>query len=833
LARYRLKPTIIRPPDCSLTSLQKKLFLVVGDDDEFARILTRGLEAAGASAVLANPPGETAMSPETPGDASVRMERVCDERRPIAGIIVCHTAVRERELAFSDISAECWKELLRQPVVDLLKLVQSVSKEVRKSGGWIVAISAGGSRASSVEKHHLRGAVTHAGNAGFLKALSAEWPEVCCKAIDLRPGADVRSSVEAVLREIAARDEWVEVSYQDGQRAVWMAEADASLPEGAAQSRGFAPDTVVLVTGGARGITAEVVRELASGRRLILHLVGQSPLPAQEAAFSGIEDARALKETLIAQLRQRNPATTPKEVDTAIADVLRDREIRATIAQLRQAGSIVHYHQLDVRDLEAFGELIEEIYRTEGRIDGVIHGAGVIEDRLVEAKTIESFDKVLATKIAPVIPLARLLRPDNLKFVIFFTSVAGLFGNRGQTDYSAANEILNALARHLAQCWPQVLVRAINWGPWRKGMVSAQVQRNFAARGVQLISPETGRRCFVAELARGREAGVEILLGDGPWRKKQSHHRLTVRTLPLVADIPCLINSDGQSFDLLRTLDPAQDVYLLDHRLDGRPVLPTAMHLELMAEVAARACPEREFSGLERFQLLKGVVLEDGLPVRLRVSVRISRRNDGPVRRADVTILDAQNGRHYSRATVLLTNGHGKISPSRRVSPGELRRFPLSVSDAYGRLLFHGPRFHAIDRIHGIGEKGISGSLWPSHPRNFLAATDCDRWLIDPAILDGAFQLAILWIRSQADMTPLPARLGQLWCFASISGGTILCEMQAESRLGGSLLLTNVSFLDHHERLVASLVGMEFNCSRALNRLAGTGAQPFLARTAG
>jgi NAD(P)-dependent dehydrogenase (short-subunit alcohol dehydrogenase family) len=135
---------------------------------------------------------------------------------------------------------------------------------------------------------------------------------------------------------------------------------------------------------------------------------------------------------------------------------------------------------------------------------------------LIEDKSPDSFDRVFNTKVSGAFVLARTLRPDT-RFLVFFSSVAGCFGSRGQADYAAANEVLNKLALYLDARW-QGRVVALNWGPWEgPGMVSEHVRRQFAERGVLMITPEAGKRALGRELRYGRKGEVEVVLGDGPW----------------------------------------------------------------------------------------------------------------------------------------------------------------------------------------------------------------------------------------------------------------------------------------------------------------------------
>ena len=174
--------------------------------------------------------------------------------------------------------------------------------------------------------------------------------------------------------------------------------------------------------------------------------------------------------------------------------------MRATLHDLEAAGATVEYHALDVRDRDRFGALVDDLYARHGRIDLVVHGAGVIEDKLLTKKTRESFLRVVETKAMGALTLLEKLRPD-VRRVVFFSSVAGAFGNRGQADYAAANDLLDTLAACLDR---RIEGRAFSvaWGPWAGGgMVSSELEAEYRRRGIGLIDPEEGVEGLLAELA--------------------------------------------------------------------------------------------------------------------------------------------------------------------------------------------------------------------------------------------------------------------------------------------------------------------------------------------
>jgi NAD(P)-dependent dehydrogenase (short-subunit alcohol dehydrogenase family) len=236
-------------------------------------------------------------------------------------------------------------------------------------------------------------------------------------------------------------------------------------------------------------------------------------MPEEEAeATADLIEPQQLQKFLIRELRAQNPKTTPVEIDRALKRILKDRQIRANLAAMRTSGAQVEYHALDIRDGEAFGRLIDAVYARWGRIDGVLHGAGVIDDKSIRDKSLDSFDVVFSTKVIPATVLANKLRPEGLKFLAFFSSIAGRFGNAGQSDYSAANEVVNKLADRLSQDWPHVHTIAINWGPWDGGMVSDELRSLYAAKNIHPIPVEEGRQRCLEELGRSNSGKPEIVV---------------------------------------------------------------------------------------------------------------------------------------------------------------------------------------------------------------------------------------------------------------------------------------------------------------------------------
>jgi acyl transferase domain-containing protein/NAD(P)H-dependent flavin oxidoreductase YrpB (nitropropane dioxygenase family)/NADP-dependent 3-hydroxy acid dehydrogenase YdfG len=332
------------------------------------------------------------------------------------------------------------------------------------------------------------------GPAGLVKTLAVEAPGTRVRIVEVPESADPGALVHG---ELHAFDSHVEISYTGGERTTFELAPAAPIEPG---SPPFAEGSVVLVTGGARGITARVAIAFAQRFGCHVELVGRSPLPRGDDPGG---DAKSLRAVLAKR------GSPPAEIEAIVSRTLADREIRETLAALGDRGT---YHAVDVRT-PAFAELVDDIYARRGRIDAVIHGAGVREDKLIRHKTADSFARVFDTKVAGARTLAAKLR-DDVKLVVWFSSIVGAIGNRGQADYAAAGDALDKLARQL-QTRVRGRVLSIDWGPWAgTGMVSPELEREYARRGLALIDPALGVQALLAEVSSPGESQVILCASD-------------------------------------------------------------------------------------------------------------------------------------------------------------------------------------------------------------------------------------------------------------------------------------------------------------------------------
>jgi len=816
--------------------------VVVVTDDEYgvAQSLSETLQAQGHSVALVRMAAAThteAMHPglyradlDSPTAVAELFKRIRQRQGPV-GALVHLLPLGDRPSLEPSEDAGAYDEI-RRPVKILFNLAKEASQDLKtaaqQQGACVLAVTSMGGMFGSVPVDGQRSFFPGQGGvAGLVKTLAREWPAVRAKVIDTAVSESTTELVAKILRELQVSDGEVEIGYAGSSRLVIRPTLNL-LDQREPPAMKIDPSWVMLINGGARGITAEVCRELSEKYQPTLLIVGRTPLPPSEESpdTRGLHAPRELKAALMELMRDTGEAITPAKVEATYNQLLKEREIRDNLRAMERAGAKVHYCQVDVCDEHAFGDFLEAIYRDYGRLDGVIHGAGIIEDKFIEDKTPDSFDRVFDTKVRSALVLSRKLKLDELSCLVFFSSISGRLGNRGQCDYAAANEVLNKLALALdRRCLGRVV--SINWGPWESGMVSPELRKQFAQRGVVIVPRAMGRKSLDQELCFGQKGEVEVLIGGladegGPTPERGIAPSRGLEGYPLLGTGASLSRLADGAVEIFRTLDPARDLYLNDHRLDGKPVVPLTMAMELMAEAASAGWPGLQVVAIRELRLLRGLVLEDGpLPIRIIATPVTPPANDIVEVEVDIVGGTPRGPSHY-KAIVCLGTSLPTPPAIETLSLTEEMALPLSLKEVYRRWLFHGPLLAGVVSITGVGANGIIGDLIPSQPERCLVGALQAPWIIDPVVLDSALQLIIVWSRMHWDMTPLPSRLRTYRRFGPLCGSKIICQMRIIPDTSGHIVHCYPAFFGEDGQLLGLVEDAEGVCSKALNRLAST-----------
>jgi NAD(P)-dependent dehydrogenase (short-subunit alcohol dehydrogenase family)/acyl carrier protein len=655
------------------------------------------------------------------------------------------------------------------------------------------------------------------GLAGLAKTAAMEWENVCCRAIDIAPDwKETAQIAKAVVAELLNADGPgpVEVGLDAGSRWTLALEA-APYPQG---EIALDPGDVVVITGGARGVTASAACALAKHAKPTLILLGRSLHPTPEPEWlAAVHDEAAIKKAILEnEFRDNHP--TPIHLETAYKKYMSNREIIHNLEKIRKVGANVRYYSVDVRDLDGVSSVLNDIRSEYGPVKAVVHGAGVLNDRLIADKTAEQFDTVFDPKVQGLDVLLEATKKDPLKYLVLFSSVTARIGNKGQADYAMANEALNKIAQQESIQRPDCRVVSINWGPWDGGMVCSALKQKFEKDGVQLIPADAGAMCLVYEMMGDTRSPVEVVIGATIIPAKD---RKSAQPAGSALEQPVPLNKNENLFlTFQREVDLDRFPILGAHILGGKPVVPFALIAEWLGHGALHGNPGLSLQGLDDMRIFHGIILEQEKK-RIRLMAGKARKN-GSTFEVDVEVRNGiKDGVEmiHSGATAILTD---QLEPapyfnvSDHIRPNSYAR---SIDEIYERILFHGIELRGIQEITGYSSRSISARIASApSPDQWMTDPLRSRWIADPLVFDCACQMAIIWCFEERGMVSLPSYSASYRQYRDrfpSEGVTAVLEVKEAT---DHIMTGDFTFLDADNVVVAKLTGYEAVMDASLAR---------------
>ena len=358
--------------------------------------------------------------------------------------------------------------------------------------------------------------VLQGGLFGLHKSLAIEWEEeIATKGIDLAPELTPEMASKYLIEEIFHMGyTHIEVGRGVDGRRFAPKLVENYITDLQHRELQVTSEDTLLVTGGGRGITASCVAHLGKVSGCGFILLGRTDLSTDMSWTKGERDTLALKSLALEHFAKRNPGVKPKltEIDELVNTALNQIEIRDSIEAIKATGSPVVYESCDVRDVAQLKALVKKHEKEGRKITGLIHGAGTIADKKIQRKTAGDFNSVFGSKVEGLDACLNALDLEQLKHLILFSSVAGFFGNGGQSDYAMANEVLNKFAFFFNKRHPSCNTVSINWGAWDGGsMVDESIRNLVKDTKLNLIPPEVGKSYFVEQFYHGEPSAQLVI----------------------------------------------------------------------------------------------------------------------------------------------------------------------------------------------------------------------------------------------------------------------------------------------------------------------------------
>ena len=575
-----------------------------------------------------------------------------------------------------------------------------------------------------------------------------------------------------VLAEALAARGYVEAHYSsDGKR--WepvLRPLELEFDEGELP---LTTDDVLVVTGGARGITAECALRLAgeSGARL---------------AIFGLSQPTG------------------------------DVEIVSNLARMEAAGINFRYYSVDVTDAAATREAIRAVENDLGAVTAILHGAARNVPCLIENLNPQAFSATLAPKIRGAQNLLAAIKPDRLRLFITFSSVIARTGLPGEAHYGLANEWLTGLTENWQTAHPHCRCLAIEWSVWSGVGMGARLGTvdELARQGITPIAVEKGLDVLRRLLCRKSVNVSTVVMGrlrDMPTLKVERPELPFLRFLekPRVyyPGIELVVDAE-----LSTTTDP----YLDDHVFRGERLLPAVLGMEAMAEVfmALTGVDRPPVFGQVKFE--RPVVVGDGTATTIRVAALV--RAPGCV---DVVLRSSETGFQVDHFHAVCRVNEAPLEAAPRTNGNGAT---MSVNtrvildpehDLYGKVLFHRGRFRRLREYSKLKATQCSAEIIADGISNWFGQyLPSNLVLGDPGARDAAIHAVQACV---PQVTLLPVGVEKITGDLNGHVGALLVHAQERERLPNGFVYdveltdTEGRVLERWERLhLHAMTGADF-----------------------
>jgi acyl transferase domain-containing protein/acyl carrier protein len=817
-APRRLPTPVLRPPLAAC----KPTGVTLGPGSRVVVGFDQGGVAKALAARLAKMGVEVLAIEGSPSAADLdQMLRSWAASGPVQGLYWLPALDREGDLASLDLAG--WREALRVRVklfYTALRALYDNFGETGQPGTFVVAATRLGGRHGYDEA----GAVAPLGGAvtGLAKSFQREKPETLVKAVDLPAGRQTAAFADLLLDETLRDPGAVEIGLEGGRRwTIGLLEQ----PWGDGQpGMTLGRESVFVVTGAAGSIVSAIISDLAGASGGSFHLLDLAPEPDPHDPdlVRYVNDREGLKLDLFERIKASGERATPALVEKELAKLERSQAALAAIQAVQAAGGTARWHRLDLRDGAAVAQAIDAVRRENGRIDVLLHAAGLEISRLLPDKKPEEFDLVFDVKADGWFNLMHAIGDLPLGAAVAFSSIAGRFGNGGQADYSAANDLLCKQISSFRRGRPATRGIALDWTAWGGiGMATrGSIPKVMEAAGIDMLPPETGVPWIRRELTSGGFRGEAVVAGrlgmmlaerdvtGGLDTSDEALARLRsgASSGVMIGKLTGMGVYSGLTLET--TLDPAEQPFLDDHRIDGTPVLPGVMGVEGFAEAATLLLPGLRVSAVEDVEFLAPFKFYRGEPRPFLIRALFrgdGEGGDGIV--ADCALIgrrtlpgqaEPQETVHF-RARVRLAPEISSEMRSPAEAPSVLQTEGVQAGDIY-RIYFHGPAYQVMESAwrSGDGVAGrMAGALPPDHQPQEMPT------LMEPRLIELCFQTAGVGELGNRGKMGLPLHIDRVSTLRRPNGGALT----AVTRPRGGDGAVDAYVVDEEGNLYVTLTG--------------------------
>jgi acyl transferase domain-containing protein/acyl carrier protein len=764
----RVPVPTLRPPlaICKTTGVRLgpgSRVLVASDREGVADALAQQLENTGVEVLRLF----TALD----SDALVRQLDTWLGARPVQGVYWLPALDSEEPIQSMDLAA--WHEALRVRLKALYATMRRLYGQVAAPGTFLLSAT----RLGGQHGYDEAGAFAPMGGAivGFTKTYKRERPESLVKAVDFEANRSASEIAQLLIDETLRDPGAVEIGYKTGLR--WTVGLREQPVDDGQPGLALDESTVFVVTGAAGSIVSAITADLAAASSGTFYLLDLVPEPdANNPDLDRfVTDKDGLKRELFARIQARGERATPALVEKELAALERAQAALSAINAVRAAGGTAHYFSVNLADADGVARVIEQVRKHSGRIGVLVHAAGLERSHFLPDKDQREFDLVFDVKADGWFNLLHAIGDMPLAATVAFSSIAGRFGNAGQTDYSAANDLLCKYTSSFRTTRPQTRGIVIDWTAWGGiGMATrGSIPKMMELAGIDMLPPDAGIPWIRRELTKGGASGevvaaqsLGVMLHEWDGTGGLDTSGLASANEKLAAQGPMVGTITGMGLytglTMETTLDPAAQPFLNDHRIDGTPVLPGVMGIEAFAEAALCMHPNWHIEAIEEVNFLAPFKFYKDEP--RTVTIQAFFYPQGEKLEADCRLIGRRTLPNQPQPQET-THFTARVRVSKQASQAVTGAAPrLSTEAIVGaaqiyHIYFHGPAYQVLERAWWDGQRMIGemadGLPGNHHPSGLPT-------LMSPRLIELCFQTAGIWEIGTTSRMGLPLHLNQV-----------------------------------------------------------------------
>lgn len=598
----------------------------------------------------------------------------------------------------------------------------------------------------------------HPGSS-FLKSLNLEYGGGKFKWLSFPENIGKTSAALLIKNEMKSTGNNVLSIYdQNFKRYCWLATEKDSVKQKILKEN--KQKDVVLITGGAKGVTFELAFELAKSTRCTLAIIGS----------------------------------------TSLENIEKNKEVQNNFKKLKEVNIEFNYYSCDLSSKNEIAETIPKIEKQLGEISGILHGSGISRYNLFKDMNKDDYDKCLDIKVRGLLSILAICNMKKMRFIHLISSILAKTGMRMQADYCYANGWLDTVGQMINREHPLIQVITLGYTIWDgTGMGERDnVIEYLKSVGVVPVSISEGKEYYKKLFSSTENISTTAITGRlSSDLEANLYPELQTPQLRFCERV--LRHIPFTEIITQNSLSLKKDLYLKDHVYEGTVLMPLVMSIEAIVQNAQTISKHKNCIKIENIIIHKPIIISEEKEYEIRIICVVKNEAPYTIRgvikfenddfQEDIVSADIVFGNDFSNSDAV-------------VFRDKIPQKGIDAAGFYPKPLFQGPIFRHLTKIYKLIENKTCIVGWEKgEERKYFSDDLPQKILTYPSLIDSMMQTALVMIGK----IELPVYIGSISFYNTLNSekgfivakknSIILCDKKGDT----SIEIRNMKTKDTHK----------------------------------